>query len=124
MTWMQGAGRYSGSMKIALALILGASPVWAEAPVIENVVFGDGRFDVTLSHPDTGWEDYADGWRVELADGTVLGTRVLAHPHVNEQPFARSQSGFDMPADLDEVFIRTSCIVDGWAVEAVAFAIP
>jgi hypothetical protein len=124
VTWMQGAGRYSGSMKIALALILGASPVWAEAPVIENVVFGDGRFDVTLSHPDTGWEDYADGWRVELADGTVLGTRVLAHPHVNEQPFALSQSGFDMPADLDEVFIRTSCIVDGWAVEAVAFAIP
>jgi hypothetical protein len=49
---------------------------------------------------------------------------VLAHPHVTEQPFTRSQSGFDIPADAAEVFIRTSCIIDGWADEAVAFTIP
>ena len=124
MTWMLGAGLYSVFMKTALVLILAASPVLADAPVVENVVFDAGRFDVTLSHPDTGWEDYADGWRVELADGTVLGTRVLAHPHVTEQPFTRSQSGFDISADAAEVFIRTSCIIDGWAVDAVAFTIP
>jgi hypothetical protein len=49
---------------------------------------------------------------------------VLAHPHVTEQPFKRSQSGFDIPADVDQVFIRTSCIIDGWAVDAVVFTIP
>ena len=38
-----------------------AAPAFADAPV------------VTLTHPDTGWDDYADGWRVEDADGTVLG---------------------------------------------------
>ena len=53
-----------------------------------------------------------------------FGTRVLAHPHVTEQPFTRSQSGFDISADAVEVFIRTSCIIDGWAVDAVAFTIP
>ncbi len=124
---MLGVCRYCVAMKYAFALIVApllfvCSPVWADAPDVENVVFGDGRFDVTLSHPDTGWDDYADGWRVELADGTVLGTRVLAHPHVTEQPFTRSQSGIIIPDGVGEVFIRSRCTVDGWADETVAFA--
>ena len=50
---------------------------------------GDGtyRFSVTLRHADTGWDHYANKWDVVAPDGTVLGTRVLAHPHVQEQPF-------------------------------------
>ena len=44
-------------------------------------------------HPDTGWDDYADGWRVLDMDGNELGMRVLHHPHVDEQPFTRSLSG-------------------------------
>ena len=41
-------------------------------------------FSVTLRHGDTGWDDYADGWRVVHPDGTILGTRTLYHPHVDE----------------------------------------
>ncbi|MGR3712510.1 MAG: hypothetical protein ACU0A6_05260 [Shimia sp.] len=78
------------------------------------------RFDVTLLHPDTGWDHYADGWRVELPDGTVLTTRVLAHPHVNEQPFTRSQSGVQLPAGTETVLIRSRCIVDGWSKNTYA----
>jgi hypothetical protein len=33
---------------------------------------GTWTFHVTVRHPDTGWEDYADGWDVVAPDGTVL----------------------------------------------------
>lgn len=85
-------------------------------------MFADGRFDVTLSHPDTGWDHYADGWRVELADGTILGTRVLVHPHVNEQPFTRSDR-IVVPDGVTEVFVRASCNVDGWAEKTTPFTL-
>ncbi len=35
-------------------------------------------------------QDYVDGWHVETAEGEILGTRILLHPHVGEQPFTRS----------------------------------
>ncbi|MEL7027071.1 MAG: hypothetical protein AAGO57_07585, partial [Pseudomonadota bacterium] len=76
---------------------------------------------VTLRHGDTGWDDYADGWRVELADGSVLGTRELLHPHVNEQPFTRSLSGVEIPDGTNEVFIRASTNVDGWGETTTAY---
>ena len=74
---------------------------------------GTWRFAVTVSHPDSGWDHYADAWEVVAPNGRVLGTRVLAHPHVNEQPFTRSLGGIAVPADLREVVIRAHCSVDG-----------
>ena len=58
---------------------------------------GTWTFSVTLRHGDTGWDDYADGWRVVMEDGTVLGTRTLYHPHVQEQPFTRSLGDVTIP---------------------------
>lgn len=72
------------------------------------------KVEVTLAHPDTGWDHYADGWRVEDATGQVLGLRELLHPHVTEQPFMRSLSGVIIPEGTAQVFIRTRCSVDGW----------
>ncbi len=109
-------------MKYVLPLVLMAAPAFADAPKVEEVTYSGGRFSVTLSHGDTGWDDYADGWRVELADGTVLGTRNLAHPHVDEQPFTRSSS-IAVPADVTEVFIRASDSVGGWSATTTRFAI-
>ncbi len=61
-------------------------------------------FEVTVAHPDQGWEDYADGWDVVLPDGSVVKpepyspfTRLLLHPHEAEQPFTRSQRGIVIP---------------------------
>jgi len=51
------------------------------------------RFDVTVSHSDEGWDHYADKWEIAGPDGTVIGTRTLYHPHVDEQPFTRSLAG-------------------------------
>lgn len=101
-----------------LGFLLLSQAAIADPAVIEQVVStdrgGTWRFDVTIRHGDTGWDDYADGWRVELADGTVLDTRVLFHPHVEEQPFTRSLQGVVVPADVSEVFIRARTNVDGW----------
>ena len=82
------------------------------------------RFDVTVSHADTGWEHYADAWEVRLSDGTVLGTRILAHPHVNEQPFTRSLSGVVIPAGVEEVLIFSRDSVHGWSETGYVFAVP
>lgn len=67
-----------------------ASSAWAEPPVIMSATLSGQRISVTLAHPDTGWDHYADGWQVSTPDGTELGVRVLHHPHVTEQPFTRS----------------------------------
>ena len=46
----------------------------------------------TVRHNDQGWDNYADAFEVK-GDNVENGLRVLAHPHDNEQPFTRSQSG-------------------------------
>jgi len=111
-----------------LSLALIAAPAFADPVVIENVTAtqsGDAwRFDVTVSHPDTGWDHYADGWEVLDVDGNSLGIRVLAHPHVNEQPFTRSLGGVTIPQGTTEVFIRARCSVDGWNSDTFAFVLP
>jgi hypothetical protein len=105
-----------------------ATGLQADPPQIVDVTArqsGDGwRFSVTLRHAAPGWDDYADGWRVESPDGTVLGTRVLAHPHVHEQPFTRSQNGIVIPSDLAAVQIRAKDSVGGWSRETTPFDLP
>jgi hypothetical protein len=82
---------------------------------------GTWTFHVTVSHPDTGWEDYADGWDVLTPDGTVLKpdpespfTRLLLHPHVEERPFTRSQGSIAIPEDVDQVRVRAHDLVAGY----------
>ena len=107
-------------MKYVIPLLVAlATPVAADPPVIEKVVaVAQGtawRFDVTLRHGDTGWDDYADGWRVLDMNGKELGMRELFHPHVNEQPFTRSLSGIEIPAGVTQVRIEARDSVGGWS---------
>lgn len=80
---------------------------------------GQWSVDVTLRHGDTGWEHYADAWRVVAPDGTVLGTRTLYHPHENEQPFTRSLGGVVVPAGTTTVFVEAHDKVHGWSPQRV-----
>jgi hypothetical protein len=87
---------------------------------------GDWTFHVTVSHPDSGWEDYADGWDVVLPDGTVLKanpedafTRLLLHPHVDEQPFTRNQRGIQIPAGITQVRVRAHDLVAGFGGQEI-----
>ncbi len=83
----------------------------------EQASDGTWTFAVTLSHGDTGWDDYVDGWHVETADGAILGTRILLHPHVDEQPFTRSLSDVTLGEGVDEIFIRPHDLVSGYGVD-------
>ena len=74
---------------------------------------------VTLLHADTGWEHYADAWRLVDANGKQLGNRVLYHPHVNEQPFTRSLSGIDIPAGTDVIFVEAHDKQHGWSPQRI-----
>ncbi|MTH97226.1 hypothetical protein E1297_14635 [Roseibium sp. RKSG952] len=72
-------------------------------------------FSVTIRHADEGWDHYADLWQVVAPDGTVLGERVLLHPHVDEQPFTRSLNGVEIPDGVTEVVIRARDNVHGFS---------
>ena len=81
---------------------------------------GTWRFDVTVEHNDEGWDHYADFWRVvhpETLD--VYGERELLHPHDNEQPFTRSQSGIRIPDGRTTVLVRAKCNVHGYGGRTV-----
>ena len=56
------------------------------------------QFNVQVSSPDTGCDQYADWWEVLSEDGQLLYRRVLLHSHVSEQPFTRSGG----PVTVDE----------------------
>ena len=113
----------------AMALASLASTVWAgEADVREATLtaMGDGTFraTVTVAHGDEGWDHYADLWVVLAPDGTVLGERVLAHPHETEQPFTRSLSGIVIPDDIEFVIIRARDSVHGFGGAEVTVTVP
>jgi hypothetical protein len=105
--------------------ILASMPMLAAAPALAGeadvigakyTIANDGsyRFDVTVQHEDNGWEHYADKWQVVGPDGTVYGERLLAHPHDNEQPFTRSQSGIMIPDEVTSVIVRAHDKIHGW----------
>ena len=77
------------------------------------------RVSVTLEHGDTGWEHYADAWRVVTSDGKDLGTRTLHHPHEAEQPFTRSLSPVRIPAGVTVVTVEAHDKVHGWSGDKV-----
>ena len=71
-------------------------------------VSGDANsytFNVTISSPDLGCNQYADWWEVIDLDGNLLYRRILEHSHVDEQPFARTGGPVQI-SENTEVYIR------------------
>ncbi|MCG8336754.1 MAG: hypothetical protein MJE63_19790 [Proteobacteria bacterium] len=103
---------------ISIVLVPFSSTFAGEADVIRVKVSqqsnGSFRFDVTVRHADTGWKHYADKWDVVDEAGNVLGTRVLYHPHVDEQPFTRSLGNVKIPENINKVIIRAHDSVHGY----------
>ena len=60
---------------------------------------GNYTVSVTLLSPDMGCDQYADWWEIITEDGALVYRRILAHSHVNEQPFSRSGSAIDVQAN-------------------------
>jgi len=111
-----------------LGLLACHSPALADPAAVKNVTAsrtGNGwSFSVTIRHGDTGWGDYANGWRIEDTSGTVIATRELLHPHVEEQPFTRSLGGVLLPQGIETIHVRVSTSLEGWASETTAVDIP
>jgi len=85
---------------------------------------GSWTFQVTVRHADEGWEHYADRWEILSEKGKILSTRILAHPHVNEQPFTRNLSGTTIPENTTSITIRAHDKVHGYGGKTVTLPWP
>jgi len=119
---------FSAIVLTMAGLLAGTGTRAGEVDVVDVRVTAEGggsyRFDVTLRHADEGWDHYADRWDVVAPDGTVLGSRTLYHPHVDEQPFTRSLSGVAIPAEVSEVTVRAHDKVHGEGGAARTASVP
>jgi hypothetical protein len=111
----------------ACLLFMSTAAYAGEADVIEvrvkRIADDIYKFDVTVRHTDEGWKHYADKWDVTAPDATVPGTRILAHPHVDEQPFTRSLAGVKIPEDIAEVTVRAHDLVHGYGGKMLKVAV-
>lgn len=118
------------SLLVSMALASLAPPLLraGEADVTDVKVKKSGEgsyvFEVAVAHGDTGWEHYADRWDIVDGDGTILGTRILLHPHVDEQPFTRSLSGVEIPPETKEISVRAHDSVHGYGGKTISVELP
>lgn len=126
-------GAFKGSWAMAILALSGliataqtalAEPADVIGVEISTEAEGSYRFDVTVRSDESGWEKYADRWEVLAPDGTILGVRELAHPHVDEQPFTRSLSNVVIPAAISSVTVRAHDSVDGFGGAEMTVELP
>ena len=95
---------------IYTAILLSTFVSANEADVLDVTVSCDKNrscsFNVTIKHNDKGWDHYVNKYEILSPTGSILGTRVLFHPHVDEQPFTRSISSIKIPKGVNKVTIR------------------
>ena len=121
---MSHAAYIAGLAILAMTRMASADAPRVEAATATHDPDGTWTISVTLSHPDTGWDHYASGWRLLTSDGTEIATRELSHPHVDEQPFTRSLSGVTIPDGTAEILIQPRCTMDGWVPMPTILALP
>jgi hypothetical protein len=78
----------------------------------------------TVRHDDTGWDHFADHWRVLTPADEEIARRVLHHPHENEQPFTRSLSGVRIPPGIDRVLIEAHDSVHEYGGQRFTLQLP
>lgn len=98
-----------------------------EADVVDGRItaLGENRYriDATVLHADEGWDHYANRWDVLAEDGRVLGSRELAHPHENEQPFTRSLT-LSLPEGTTLVRLQANDSVHGLGGKILELTVP
>ena len=111
---------------IASLILLSTHGYAGEVSILEVTVEcpASCTFSVTLEHADQGWNHYANQWDVMTLDGKLLKSRVLHHPHDDEQPFTRSLSGVTIPDETRQVKIRARDSKHGYSSKEFIVDIP
>jgi hypothetical protein len=106
----KGSRRVGSCLAVLACLSLASGGRAGEADVVAAEATCDAnsvcRFSVSVRHADEGWDHFANRWEVLTESGEILATRVLRHPHVNEQPFTRNLPGVKVPQEIRRVRIR------------------
>jgi hypothetical protein len=105
---------FTSALLLSLSHISKANDISILAAAIIHQSHGEYLVNVKLEHHDTGWQHYADEWRLVDDKGNILGSRVLQHPHINEQPFTRALSNIKLGSGLETIYIEAHDKVHGW----------
>ena len=82
------------------------------------------RISVTVQHADSGWKHYANRYDVLQVGGKLITTRVLRHPHVDEQPFRRESGAIVIPHEVEKLKVRAHDLVHGLGGAEVIQEVP
>jgi hypothetical protein len=118
--------RFTGALA-AVGVVVAAQATAGDADVTNVVVrqrAGLFDLDVTIRSKDTGWERYADRIEALGPDGVVLGTRVLEHPHEDEQPFTRDLYELRVPSGIAKISVRAHFKPTGFDGAAMSVQLP
>ena len=100
----------------------GASSLQNERAVVSAVeVSGEPEaymLAVTIESEETGCDQYANWWEVVTPEGELRYRRILAHSHVDEQPFTRSGGPVAIAADA-AVIVRSHTYPHGYSPQAM-----
>ena len=116
-------------LSATISVFLGASHSRAgEASILDATAeaYANGTYTIsaTVFHKDEGWKHYADKFEVLDTNGQIIATRVLYHPHENEQPFTRTISNVAVPVGSQSVIIRAHDSVHGYGARTFTLELP
>lgn len=118
----------TGIALLAGTVALSTTPAWAGSADVIGVrttrrAAGLYDFAVKVRSTDTGWKRYADRLEAVGPDGAVIATRILDHPHDDEQPFTRDISGVRIDGTA-KIVIRVHFKPSGFDGATVAVTLP
>jgi desulfoferrodoxin (superoxide reductase-like protein) len=89
---------------------------YAQVKHVDVIQSTDGTWCIytTVRHHDEGVGHYANAWQALDQDGNEVAWRLLAHPHVYEQPFERDECRVSVPSSVTALVVRARCNVHGF----------